>query len=362
MPAGAEIWAEAERQLTVCNACRYCEGYCAVFPALERRSAIHIGDAVYLANLCHDCRACYQACMYSPPHELAIDIPKLMSEVRLRSYTRGRFARLLHGPTAAGLASVAGVLLFFALVLVLGRGPRLALANPGPGEFYAVVPYMAMFLPALVAGFLIIGILVSGSLGLWRSAGGSGREALSWRLWAGAIKDAFGLVYLRGGGPGCHYPVLERPSQARRWFHQLVFWGFLADFAATIAAAVEQDLLGVLPPYEVLSVPGLLGVLGGLAMIVGGVGLIGLKLRAPARQAARELLALDYTFIAMLVLASLSGLILRRYSATAAMPALLLVHLGFLFGLYVTAPYGKFAHAAYRFAALALNRAEALRS
>jgi citrate/tricarballylate utilization protein len=87
-----------------------------------------------------------------------------------------------------------------------------------------------------------------------------------------------------------------------------------------------------------------------------------LKLRAPARQAARELLTLDYTFIAMLVLASLSGLILRLYSETAAMPALLLVHLGFLFGLYATAPYGKFAHAAYRFAALGLNRVEALRS
>jgi citrate/tricarballylate utilization protein len=361
MPARAEIWAEAERQLTVCNACRYCEGYCAVFPALERRSAIQIGDAVYLANLCHDCRACYQACMYAPPHELAIDIPKLMSEVRVRSYTRGRFGLLLQGPFAAGASSLAGLVVFLALVVALGRGSRLAVADTGPGAFYAVVPYMAMFLPALAAGFLIIAILAGGALGLWRSAGARGREALDWRPWLGALRDGLGLVYLRGGGPGCHYPALERPSQARRWFHQLVFWGFLADFVATIAAAVEQDVLGVLPPYPLLSVPGLLGVLGGLAMIVGGVGLIGLKLRAPARQAARELLTLDYTFIAMLVLASLSGLILRLYSETAAMPTLLLIHLGFLFGLYATAPYGKFAHAAYRFAALGLNRAEELR-
>jgi citrate/tricarballylate utilization protein len=40
------------------------------------------------------------------------------------------------------------------------------------------------------------------------------------------------------------------------------------------------------------------------------------------------------------------------------MGTLLLIHLGFLFGLYATAPYGKFAHAIYRFTALALNRAE----
>lgn len=72
------------------------------------------------------------------------------------------------------------------------------------------------------------------------------------------------------------------------------------------------------------------------------------------------MLSLDYAFIGMLVLSSLSGLVLWLYSETPAMPALLLVHLGFLFGLYATAPYGKFAHAVYRFTALALNRAESL--
>jgi citrate/tricarballylate utilization protein len=56
---------EAERQLTICNSCRYCEGYCAVFPALERLTTVTSGDAVFLANLCHDCRACHQACAYS---------------------------------------------------------------------------------------------------------------------------------------------------------------------------------------------------------------------------------------------------------------------------------------------------------
>ena len=25
---------EAARQVNICNACRYCEGYCAVFPAI----------------------------------------------------------------------------------------------------------------------------------------------------------------------------------------------------------------------------------------------------------------------------------------------------------------------------------------
>ena len=55
--------------MTICNACRYCEGLCAVFPAMEMRRTFADGDLNYLANLCHQCGACYSDCQYSPPHE-----------------------------------------------------------------------------------------------------------------------------------------------------------------------------------------------------------------------------------------------------------------------------------------------------
>ena len=32
-----EALREADRLMVVCNSCRYCEGLCAVFPAMERR-------------------------------------------------------------------------------------------------------------------------------------------------------------------------------------------------------------------------------------------------------------------------------------------------------------------------------------
>ena len=83
-----ELFTEAERQLNICNSCRYCEGYCAVFPALERRTLLDTGDITQLANLCHDCRACFHACMYAPPHEFAVDPPRILSAVRLASYDR----------------------------------------------------------------------------------------------------------------------------------------------------------------------------------------------------------------------------------------------------------------------------------
>jgi len=85
---GLDSFEEANRQLVICNACRYCEGYCPVFRAIETRRDFNQGDVFYLSNLCHDCRACYYACMFTPPHEFAINIPKLLSEARTETYQR----------------------------------------------------------------------------------------------------------------------------------------------------------------------------------------------------------------------------------------------------------------------------------
>jgi hypothetical protein len=73
---------EVARQMQICNACRYCEGFCAVFPAMTRRLEFGKADVHYLANLCHNCGACYHACQYAPPHEFAVNVPKAMARVR----------------------------------------------------------------------------------------------------------------------------------------------------------------------------------------------------------------------------------------------------------------------------------------
>jgi len=78
--------AEAARQLQICNACRYCEGFCAVFPAMTRRLEFGRADIHYLANLCHNCGACLHACQYAPPHEFAVSLPRAMARVRGKTY------------------------------------------------------------------------------------------------------------------------------------------------------------------------------------------------------------------------------------------------------------------------------------
>ncbi|WP_108362122.1 hypothetical protein [Limnohabitans sp. Bal53] len=51
-------------------------------------------------------------------------------------------------------------------------------------------------------------------------------------------------------------------------------------------------------------------------------------------------------------LVSVTGLLLWLLGATAAMPLMLAVHLGALMALFLTLPYGKFAHGVFRTAAL----------
>ena len=88
---------DGARQMTICNACRYCEGYCAVFPAMEQRRVFTKADLTYLANLCFDCRDCYYACQYAPPHEFGVNIPKLMSELRADTYREFTWPAILSG-------------------------------------------------------------------------------------------------------------------------------------------------------------------------------------------------------------------------------------------------------------------------
>src|SRR5262245_34354709 len=91
---GAEV-AEVDRIMHICNACRYCESFCAVFPAMTRRLDFNTADTHYLANLCHNCSACLYACQYAPPHEFGVNVPKALAKVRRETYIEYSFPRAL---------------------------------------------------------------------------------------------------------------------------------------------------------------------------------------------------------------------------------------------------------------------------
>jgi citrate/tricarballylate utilization protein len=64
------------------------------------------------------------------------------------------------------------------------------------------------------------------------------------------------------------------------------------------------------------------------------------------------MLNMDIAFLVLLFFTSLTGLALLAFRDTAAMGTLLVIHLGVVAGLFLTIPYGKFAHVVYRYAAL----------
>ena len=77
---------EVQRVLQICNACRYCEGFCATFQSMTRRLDFNMADVHFMANLCHNCGACLHACQYAPPNAFGVNIPQAMAKVRLETY------------------------------------------------------------------------------------------------------------------------------------------------------------------------------------------------------------------------------------------------------------------------------------
>ena len=342
--------AEVSRQMVICNACRYCEGFCAVFPAMTRRLDFSAGDAHYLANLCHNCGACLHACQYAPPHEFAVNVPRAMAQVRIRTYEEhawpAAFGALYRRNGATLALAAAGALALFFLLLLALRGslrPSVPLAN-----FYAVFPHglMAwMFGAAFAWAVLALGV---GAAKFWRGQSPGPRLPGA----AGeATRHALALTYLDGGhGDGCNESS-DRFTLARRRFHHLVFYGFLLCFTSTCVATLEH-YAGHEAPYPLLSAPVLLGTVGGLALLAGCTGLWLLNLRRSPEQGDPSQRPMDRGFIVLLFATSATGLALLAWRGSSWMPALLAVHLGTVMALFLTLPYGKFAHAVYRCAAL----------
>ncbi|MGE0651358.1 MAG: tricarballylate utilization 4Fe-4S protein TcuB [Alphaproteobacteria bacterium] len=360
----AAILAEAERQMNICNACRYCEGHCAVFPAMEMRLAFGAGDLAYLANLCHDCRACYQHCQYAPPHEFAVNLPRALSEVRSLTYEDSvwpaGFGRLYRANgLKVGIVAAVALAAFVAGTVALVDPATLWGVNRGAGSFYAVIPHgvMVTLFGAAFAFALLALAIATGRF--WRAMG-AGVATTGENISTGpcleasarALQDAATLKYLDGGGDGCTYPG-EAPSMARRWFHHLTAYGFLLCFAATCVATLYHYGLALAAPYAFTSLPVVLGTLGGIGLIVGPIGLLWLRRRADPIPADPMRAGMDAAFIFLLLATSVTGLALLVLRETAAMGLLLAVHLGVVMGLFLTLPYGKFVHGFLRLAALA---------
>jgi citrate/tricarballylate utilization protein len=349
------IVAHGRHVMTVCNACRYCEQYCPVFPAMEERLTFAAADLNYLANLCHNCGECLYACQFAPPHEFGIDVPRTLAKIRLRSYQEYCWPRFLgaafrrHGVLTA-LALAAGLTALMFAAAWTTNADALRRSNPG-GDFYAVVPHAVMVALFGAAGLFVLTALGTGVIRFWRDVQRGPAEPLTFETLGRALRDAMTLRHLRAGGADCT-SAEEARTPWRRWFHHCTSYGFLLCFASTTVAAIYHSLFAWHAPYAYTSIPVVLGTLGGAGLLVGPAGLFVLRrTRDPALgDPAQE--GLDESFLTLLFLTSLTGLLLLVLRNGALMAPLLIVHLGIVLALFLTLPYGKFVHGFYRMAAL----------
>jgi citrate/tricarballylate utilization protein len=332
---------------------------------MERRRLFTKNDVIFLANLCHDCGACYTVCPFTPPNQLSINIPKINNEIRLatyRDYTAPRFLATVFEKQAAYSALVVALslLLIAALASVLGTPGRIITPQVGPGSFYVIVPSLIIEIAGGALGLIVLGIWLYGVGKYWNDISNSPKRILNAGvLWSAAI-DVFKHTWFKGGGGGCMYPSPEpdeRPSYLRLYLHVMVFFGFLLTFASTVSATFYQNILGVLPPYPMVSVPVLLGSSGGVLISVGALTFLGADI-GEGPTSVKGTVSLDRAFLVVLLLAALTGMSTLLLRDTGFMGTLFVVHLGFVLALFLTAPYGKFIHFAYTYVALILNKVE----
>jgi citrate/tricarballylate utilization protein len=351
----------ARHELEVCNACRYCEGFCAVFPAVELRREFSAGDLSYLANLCHGCRGCYYACQYAPPHEWGINVPQTLATVRAESYAEyawpNGFGRVFerNGTLVSLMAALSIALVLILAILINGHGTFLTARPLVDDAFYTVIPLWALQVVGIASfGYALVALWM-GARNFWRDAGPTGKVGVT--ALAIAAWDVLTLKNLGGGGNGCN-DASERFSMRRRHLHHAMFYGFMLCFAATCVGFVYHTFLGWPAPYHLISAPVLLGTIGGILVLVGTVGLFAMKLVDDPGPSARRLLGGDLALLLLLALAAATGLVLLAVRETGAMPLAMAVHLGFILALFLMLPYSKMVHGVYRSAALLRRAAE----
>lgn len=347
---------EADRLMTVCNSCRYCEGLCAVFPAMEMRRAFSDGDLNYLANLCHGCGACLSDCQFAPPHEFDVNVPQTLARLRgdtYQAYVWPKSMAVAFERNGVWMTVMtAGAIALFICGFVMWNDPAVLFgSHEGAGAFYRLMPHNAMAGLFLLVTLYAVVAAAMGVRSFWLDIGeplATLRQPGS--IWQ-AIRDAGSLRYLDGGGVGCMNDD-DTPTDRRRLYHHLTFYGFALCFLSTSMATGYHYLLGIEAPYPWYDLPVVLGTLGGIGLVTGPLGLLHAKWRRDPQLLDAPRLGMDIAFILMLFLTGLTGLLLMILRTTPAMGLLLAIHLGVVFSLFLSMPYGKFMHGIYRFLAL----------
>ena len=339
-----DIYAEASRQLQLCNACRYCEGYCAVWEALDRRNEIGRNDVLYFSSLCHDCGQCFTVCPFTEPHEYALNIPKVLGSVRLDSYSAniwpGFLNRLIEYPSVFTSIILALSMTSMFLFVLITKGTL-----TGRFTFPQVVsPFDYRLATLSIYAFVLVLWIIEGHR-YWSEINHGYKQKTGLSAILGGLSDAFGHENFKGGGAGCTYPD-SKIRNFRLIFHPMVLFGFLIALVS----------ISFYPAFGLLF--RMVYLLGSAMMFFGSAGLMYGRTRSDRTGENPEMRKIDLPFTILLNLGGLTGIILVVFYGSGFDWSVFLIHDALIFTLFLLAPFGKFIHPVFRILALIKNRTE----
>ncbi|MEM3193054.1 MAG: hypothetical protein QXO75_07360 [Nitrososphaerota archaeon] len=328
---------EAIRQMSICNACRYCEGYCAVWDAIEFKFVLNEGYIYHLANLCHDCRDCFYACPFNEPeHEFKLNIPKVLGQVRVDTYTanvRPKFLKFaLEKPILVTTLST-----FIAVAVAVIYASLFGLSKFSVLPMTAIIPDFLFKSITILVYFYTIVIWSWEGLSYWFKINEKAHLNAS-----GLIRGIWDAIYhtnFRGGGTGC-----KVPDQKNRYFrlttHSLVLFGFIT---ALISISFYPDIYGYV---------GIAYLLGSMAVSIGTAGSIYMHLTEKEGSRNQKQSTMDYPFTFLLFLAGITGVLVPISTGTIWFNWNFLIHDALIIVVFLMAPYSKFIHPVFRFISL----------
>ena len=338
---------EAIRQMSICNACRYCEGYCAVWDAIEFKAVLNKGYISHLANLCHDCRDCFYACPYNAPdHEFKLNIPRVLGQVRVETYyanIRPKFMKFsLERPilftSLSAFIAVILVMVYSSLLFGLNKISTLPMTT--------IIP-VSLFKPATMALYLYTLVIWSWEALSYWSEINEGKRFTASGIMKG-VYDAFFHRNFLGGGTGCKVPW-ENNKYFRLTAHSLVFFGFIV---ALISISFYPNIFGYV---------GIVYFLGSLAISIGTVALIYIHIAEDRGSRSQKQSSLDYAFTVLLFFAGITGVLIPISTGTDWFNWNFLIHDALITVVFLIAPFSKFIHPVFRLISLIKYRSDSYR-
>ncbi|MEO1785297.1 tricarballylate utilization 4Fe-4S protein TcuB [Thermodesulfobium sp. 4217-1] len=347
---------DARFSLNICNACRYCENICPVFKAIELRRTFSDNDIIYLANLCHDCRGCYYACQYAPPHTFDINIPKVFGTLRLetyKNYRNSKFSKdIVDKPHLYSIATFIVSFLFYTISSIIYTGKlSLIVIVDQNASFYSILPENFLIITMLIPFAISLTIYIKNFIDYCDYIGIKKGDFLKLSSHIRSLKSVILLEFLGGGGFGCNYPD-EEYSFSRRIYHQFVLFGFKITFISTLIAAFMSHILNISPPYTFTSLPVIFGSIGGALLLLGLTGLLYLRTKMDRIPYSENVNSMDINFIMILLLSVLTGFLVLLFRSTIFMPILLIIHLSIVITFFIMLPFSKLQHAVFRYVSI----------